>query len=60
MFYAYLLASKPHGTLYVGLTSDLIERDNPHWIDLFPAYRRDPQAALSRAGMQTQGRRISV
>ena len=90
MFYVYLLASKPYGTLYVGVTSDLvgrvwqhknkvvdwftariasielvwfeihqnaeaairrekqikewrrdwkinmIERDNPHWIDLYP------------------------
>ncbi len=90
MLYVYLLASKPHGTLYVGVTSDLarrvwedkqkavpgftqrygvdklvwfeahdsaeaairrekqikerkrdwkfnlIERDNPHWIDLYP------------------------
>lgn len=90
MFYVYLLASKPYGTLYIGMTSDLarrvwehknkvvpgftrrygvdrlawfeahetepaallrekqikewkrdwkinlIERDNPHWLDLFP------------------------
>jgi putative endonuclease len=90
MFYVYLLASKPYGTLYVGLTNELarrvwehkikavagftarygvdrlvwfeshdsaeaamrrekqikewkrdwklnlIERDNPHWIDLYP------------------------
>jgi putative endonuclease len=90
MFYVYLLASKPYGTIYVGMTSDLarriwdhkvravpgftarygvdrlvwfetqesaeaamlrerqikewkrdwkinlIERDNPHWIDLYP------------------------
>ena len=26
MFYVYLLASKPHGTLYVGVTSDLAKR----------------------------------
>ena len=26
MFYVYLLASKPHGTLYVGVTSDLVKR----------------------------------
>lgn len=90
MFFVYLLASKPHGTLYAGSTSDLhrrvwehrskavpgftaryevdrlvwfeghdspaaarvrerqikqwkrawkvqlIERDNPHWVDLYP------------------------
>jgi putative endonuclease len=94
MVYVYLLASKPYGTLYVGVTSDivkrvwehkskavpgfaarygvdtlvwfemhdsaeaairhekqlkewkrawkisLIERDNPHWIDLFPGLSR--------------------
>ena len=26
MFYVYLLASQPHGTLYVGVTSDLMGR----------------------------------
>jgi putative endonuclease len=26
MFYVYLLASKPYGTLYVGVTSDLARR----------------------------------
>ena len=26
MFFVYLLASKPHGTLYVGSTSDLVRR----------------------------------
>ena len=26
MFYVYLLASKPYGTLYVGVTSDLAKR----------------------------------
>jgi putative endonuclease len=26
MFYVYLLASKPYGTLYVGVTSDLVKR----------------------------------
>ncbi len=79
MFYVYLLASKPFGTLYAGSTSDLlrrvwehknrlvwlethetmegarlrerqikewkrawkielIERDNPHWVDLYPSF----------------------
>ena len=94
MYYVYLLASKPYGTLYLGVTADLvrrvwehkskavpgfsarygvdklvwfeahdaveaairrekrlkewkrawkislIERDNPHWIDLFPGLSR--------------------
>jgi putative endonuclease len=26
MFYVYLLASKPHGTLYAGVTTDLVKR----------------------------------
>ncbi len=26
MFFVYLLASKPYGTLYVGLTTDLARR----------------------------------
>jgi predicted GIY-YIG superfamily endonuclease len=26
MFFVYLLASKPHGTLYAGSTSDLVRR----------------------------------
>jgi len=96
MFYVYLLASKPYGTLYLGVTSNLarrvsehknklvsgftkrhgvdylvwfeshdfsrssdrpreadkrmeerleinlIERDNPHWIDLYPSLSAGP------------------
>jgi putative endonuclease len=30
MFYVYLLASKPYGTLYVGVTSDLAGRVSQH------------------------------
>ena len=30
MFYVYLLASKPYGTLYVGVTSDLVKRVFEH------------------------------
>jgi putative endonuclease len=32
MFYVYLLASKPYGTLYVGLTTDLARRVWEHKI----------------------------
>jgi len=28
MFFVYLLASKPHGTLYVGSTSDLVRKEH--------------------------------
>jgi putative endonuclease len=30
MFYVYLLASKPYGTLYAGVTSDLVARAWQH------------------------------
>ena len=30
MFFAYLLASKPHGTLYTGSTSDLVRQEWEH------------------------------
>jgi len=30
----YILASRKNGTLYTGVTSDLIERDNLGWHDL--------------------------
>ena len=29
-----IMASAFNGTLYTGVTSNLIERDNPHWLDL--------------------------
>ena len=42
---AYILASRRHGTLYLRSMKkwrrdwkiNLIERDNPHWDDLYPA-----------------------
>jgi putative endonuclease len=30
MFYVYMLASKPYGTLYIGTTSDLVRRICEH------------------------------
>jgi putative endonuclease len=57
-YWVYVLASKPRGTLYIGMTNlvreaiqrektikewprawklNLIERDNPHWVDLYPS-----------------------
>jgi putative endonuclease len=38
MFYVYLLASKPYGTLYVGVTSDLIKRVFEHKSKAAPGY----------------------
>lgn len=30
IFYVYILASKPYGTLYIGVTSDLVQRIRQH------------------------------
>ncbi len=38
MFYVYLLASKPNGTLYVGSTSDLVRRVWEHKIRAVPGF----------------------
>jgi putative endonuclease len=38
VFYVYLLASKPHGTLYVGVTSDLAKRVFEHKTKAVPGF----------------------
>jgi putative endonuclease len=38
MFFVYLLASEPHGTLYVGSTSDLVRRVWEHKIKAVPGF----------------------
>jgi putative endonuclease len=38
MFFVYLLASKPHGTLYVGVTSDLLKRVWEHKYKAVPGF----------------------
>jgi putative endonuclease len=38
MFFVYLLASKPHGTLYVGSTSDLVRRVWEHKVKAVPGF----------------------
>ncbi|MGE3781362.1 MAG: hypothetical protein AB7H71_01300, partial [Alphaproteobacteria bacterium] len=38
MFYGYLLASKPHGTLYCGSTSDLVRCVWEHKIKAVPGF----------------------
>jgi putative endonuclease len=38
MFYVYLLASKPYGTLYVGVTSDLVKRVWEHKSKAVPGF----------------------
>ena len=38
MFYVYLLASRPHGTLYVGVTSNLARRVWQHKTNAVPGF----------------------
>lgn len=38
MYYVYLLASKPHGTLYIGVTSDLAKRVFEHKSKAVPGF----------------------
>jgi len=38
VFYVYLLASKPYGTLYVGVTSDLVKRVFEHKSKSVPGF----------------------
>ena len=40
MFYVYLLASKPYGTLYIGTTSDLLRRTWEHKHKVVPGFTR--------------------
>ena len=40
MFYVYLLSSKPQGTLYVGMTNDLVRRVWEHKIKAVPGFSR--------------------
>ena len=38
MYYVYLLASQPHGTLYVGKTTDLLQRIWEHKNKVVPGF----------------------
>jgi putative endonuclease len=38
MAFVYLLTSQPHGTLYVGSTSDLIRRVREHKVKAIPGF----------------------
>ena len=38
MFFVYVLASKPHGTLYIGSTSDLVRRVWDHKVKAVPGF----------------------
>src|SRR5260370_35191563 len=38
MFYVYLLTSQPHGTLYAGMTDDLVRRVGEHKAKAVPGF----------------------
>jgi putative endonuclease len=38
MFYVYILASRPHGTLYIGKTNDLLRRSTEHRSKVVPGF----------------------
>jgi putative endonuclease len=48
MFYVYLLASKPYGTLYIGTASDLAPRVWEHKRKLVPGFTKQVRGECAR------------
>ena len=46
-FFVYILASKPNGTLYVGVTNNLARRVSEHKAKLVPGFTRKYESANS-------------
>jgi putative endonuclease len=40
-FYVYILTNRPYGTLYVGITNDLVRRAWEHRSDQVPGFTRE-------------------
>jgi putative endonuclease len=37
-YWVYLLASRPHGTLYIGVSNDLVRRVYEHWQEIISSF----------------------
>jgi putative endonuclease len=71
-YYVYILASKRNGTLYIGVTNDLIRRPLEHKNDLIPGFSKkykthllvyyeifnDPESAISREKQLKRWKRL--